>query len=187
MTKRTRNALLYTLGLVVVFAFQQFVLPKLQTPDSPTLPAPGYYRVVRDVDGDTIIVSMNGQNETVRFIGVDTPETHKPNSPVQCYGPDAAAFTKSQVEGKTVRLQADPQDDNRDKYGRLLRYVYLEDNTLLNKTLIQKGYGFVYILFPFTIKPEFIQAQFDAAKAKIGLWTACQTYQAGSKWQTNNL
>jgi endonuclease YncB( thermonuclease family) len=56
---------------------------------------PGQYQVTRFIDGDTIMVSMNGRDETIRFIGVDTPETHKPNTPVQCYGPAAAAFTKT--------------------------------------------------------------------------------------------
>jgi micrococcal nuclease len=135
---------------------------------------PGLYRVSRYVDGDTIDVDMNGSVETVRFIGVDTPETHKPNTPVQCYGPDAAAHTKVAISrfGK-VRLQADPLDTNRDRYGRLLRYVYLPDGTLLDEQIIQQGYGFAYLSFPFSKSDQFAADQKAAQTAKAGLWAAC--------------
>ncbi|HET7827537.1 MAG TPA: thermonuclease family protein, partial [Candidatus Saccharimonadales bacterium] len=135
---------------------------------------PGLYTVSHYVDGDTIAVNMNGSIETVRFIGVDTPETHKPNTPVQCYGPEAAAHTKAAISqfGK-VRLQADPLDTNRDVYGRLLRYVYLPNGTLLDEQIIQQGYGFAYLDFPFTKKAQFAQAEQAAQSAKLGLWAAC--------------
>lgn len=136
---------------------------------------PGLYRVDRYVDGDTIAVDMNGNIETIRFIGVDTPETHRPNTPVQCYGPEAAAYTKGLISryGK-VRLQADPLDTNRDVYGRLLRYVYLPDGTLVEEKIIQDGYGFAYLDFPFSKKAQFADAQKDAQAAKRGLWRVCQ-------------
>lgn len=135
---------------------------------------PGLYTIDHYVDGDTIAVNMNGNVETVRFIGVDTPETHRPNTPVQCYGPQAAAYTKAQISkfGK-VRLQADPQDTNRDVYGRLLRYVYLPDGTLLDEQIIKQGYGFAYLDFPFSKKAEFAAAQTQAQLAKAGLWATC--------------
>jgi len=87
---------------------------------------PGLYTINHYVDGDTIAVNMNGSVETIRFIGVDTPETHKPNTPVQCYGPEAAAHTKAAISkfGK-VRLQADPLDTNRDRYGRRDRNCHM--------------------------------------------------------------
>lgn len=136
---------------------------------------PGLYTINHYVDGDTIAVNMNGSVETVRFIGVDTPETHKPNTPVQCYGPEAAANTKTLISksGK-VRLEADPLDTNRDRYGRLLRYVYLPDGTLLDKKIVAEGYGFAYLDFPFSKKAEFAQAQQAAQTAKLGLWAACR-------------
>ena len=86
----------------------------------------------RVVDGDTIILS-NG--EKVRLIGVDTPETVRPNTPVEYYGKEASAFTKKMVEGKDVKLEYDWQQ--RDKYGRLLAYVYLMDGTFLNAWMLQ--------------------------------------------------
>jgi micrococcal nuclease len=135
---------------------------------------PGLYTIDHYDDGDTIAVNMNGSVETVRFIGVDTPETHKPNTPVQCFGPQAAAHTKEVVSkfGR-VRLVADHLDTNRDRYGRLLRYVYLPDGTLLDEQLIKQGYGFAYLSFPFTKKLQFAAAQQSAQKAKLGLWASC--------------
>jgi micrococcal nuclease len=136
---------------------------------------PGLYSIDHYVDGDTVAVNMNGSVETVRFIGVDTPETHKPNTPVQCYGPEAAAHTKAAISKYgEVRLQADPLDTNRDRYGRLLRYVYLPDGTLLDKKIISDGYGFAYLDFPFSKKTEFAQAEQAARSAKLGLWAACK-------------
>lgn len=136
---------------------------------------PGLYSIDHFVDGDTIAVNMNGSAETVRFIGVDTPETHKPDTPVQCYGPEAAAHTKDAISkfGK-VRLEADPLDTNRDRYGRLLRYVYLPDGTLLNEQLVKQGYGFAYLSFPFSKKQQFAADQAAAQTAKLGVWGACQ-------------
>lgn len=136
---------------------------------------PGLYSIDHYVDGDTIAVNMNGSVETIRFIGVDTPETHKPDTPVQCYGPEAAAHTKSVISkfGK-VRLQADPLDTNRDVYGRLLRYVYLPDGTLLDQEIIKDGYGFAYLDFPFSKKTDFAAAEQSAQKAKAGLWAVCR-------------
>src|SRR5437868_2508299 len=105
---------------------------------------PGLYAIDHFVDGDTIAVKMNGKVEKVRFVGVDTPETHKPNTPVQCYGPAAAAFTKNLIGSNRVRLVSDSLSTDRDRYNRLLRYIYLPDGTLVNESLIQNGYGFYY-------------------------------------------
>lgn len=136
---------------------------------------PGSYQISRYIDGDTIAVDMDGKVEHVRFIGIDTPETHKPNTPVQCYGPAAAAHTKNVISaaGGRVRLAADPQNTNRDRYGRLLRYVYLTDGTLLNELNITEGYAFYYPYFPFSKKAQFAAAQADAQANKRGLWAAC--------------
>lgn len=134
---------------------------------------PGLYSVRQFVDGDTIVVDMNGSPETIRFIGVDTPETHKPNTPVQCYGMEAAAYTKSLIGDSRVRLQADSLDTNRDRYGRLLRYIYLPDGTLVDEVLVQRGYGFAYLSFPFEKAAQFAADQASAQRAKVGLWGAC--------------
>ena len=134
---------------------------------------PGTYAINHFIDGDTIAVNMNGTVEKVRFIGVDTPETHKPNTPVQCYGENAASFTKQAIGTGRVRLEADPKSTDRDRYGRLLRYVYLADGTDLNEALIQNGYGFYYPYFPFTKSAQFAKDEVQAQAAHKGLWQAC--------------
>ena len=148
---------------------------------------PGFYKVTHITDGDTIEVDMAGTSEKIRMIGVDTPETKKPDSPVQCFGPNASAFTKTTLTGKSVRLESDPTNDNRDRYGRLLRYVYLQDGSLLEETLIAGGYGFAYTSFPFQKAARFSELQAQAQIANIGLWAACQTTLTNGRWQTNNL
>ncbi|MBC7708008.1 thermonuclease family protein [Polaromonas sp.] len=146
---------------------------------------PGYYAVSHFVDGDTIAVIMQGKEEKVRFIGVDTPETHKPHTPVQCYGPAAAAHTKNVIGTQRVRLEADRLSTNRDRYDRLLRYVYLADGTLLNKAIIQNGYGFYYPYFPYTKAEEFKAAQELAQAGHRGLWGNCNPIKKGEGYESN--
>lgn len=135
---------------------------------------PGLYQVTEFVDGDTIAVDMNGHGEKIRFIGVDTPETHDPRKSVQCFGQVAAEFTKSFIVNNNVRLEADPLDTNRDRYDRLLRYVYLPDGRMVNSEIIKQGYGFAYTGFPFTKSVEFVELQRHARENKLGLWSSCK-------------
>lgn len=135
---------------------------------------PGLYRVASFEDGDTITVDMNGTIERVRFIGVDTPETQDPRKPVQCFGKVASAFTKQLIGSQNVRLEADPLNTNRDRYNRLLRYVYLPDGRLVNAEIIRQGYGFAYLGFPFTKSDEFRDLQSQARQDNRGLWGACE-------------
>jgi len=150
---------------------------------------PGLYSINHFVDGDTIAVDMNGTTETIRFIGIDTPETHKPNAPVQCYGPAAAAYTQNRIKaaGGKVRLVADSLNTNRDRYNRLLRYVYLTDGTNLDQELVAKGYAFAYVSFPFSKSAAFSAAQETAQTQKLGLWGNCQPRQeSNGRWQSND-
>ncbi|MEX0933619.1 MAG: thermonuclease family protein [Candidatus Paceibacterota bacterium] len=128
-------------------------------------------KVVRVVDGDTINVEINGKVESVRYIGIDTPETVDPRKPVQCFGVEASKKNKGLVEGKMVRLEKDITD--RDKYDRLLRYVWLGD-TLINQTLVEQGYAKSYS-YPPNVKyqDKFVAAEKKAREDKLGLWTAC--------------
>ena len=119
----------------------------------------------RVVDGDTIILS---NNERVRLIGVDTPETKHPNKPVEYFGKEATAFTNRMVGGKVVKLKYDVQ--KRDKYGRLLAYVYLMDETFLNAEIIKQGYGHAYTKFPFKHMEQFREYEREARMNKRGLW-----------------
>lgn len=130
--------------------------------------AQDYHLCSRAVDGDTLVIEMNGGSEKVRLIGVDTPETVHPQKPVEHYGKEASAFTQRMVENKMVRLEYDWQQ--RDKYGRLLAYVYLEDGTFLNAEIIKQGYGFAYTRFPFKYLDEFREYEKQARESKLGLW-----------------
>ena len=130
----------------------------------------GSFVVTYVIDGDTIVVTKPGKTEKVRLIGVDTPETVDPRKPVQCFGKEASAFPKSLLTGKSVRLERDPTQDDRDKYGRLLRYVYLGD-TLVNEKIIAEGYGYEYTYhIPYLHQAEFKNAELLAQESKKGLW-----------------
>lgn len=135
---------------------------------------PGMYSINHFIDGDTIAINMNGQVEKVRFIGVDTPETHKPNTPVQCYGPQAAAFTKRMIGKQSVRLVSDSLSTDRDRYNRLVRYIYLPDGTDLDELLVQQGYGFYYPYFPFSKAARFAADEQAAQATHKGLWGTCK-------------
>lgn len=145
-----------------------------QTQTSLQTHQPGLYSVSQFVDGDTIVINMSGSQEKVRFIGVDTPETHDPRKAVQCYGVVAAEFTRNLIDNQPVRLEADPLNTNRDRYNRLLRYIYLPDGRLINAEIIKQGYGFAYLSFPFTKADEFRQYQTIAREQNRGLWGSCQ-------------
>jgi len=123
------------------------------------------FKVNRVIDGDTLLLS---KGERIRLIGVDTPETKHPQKPVERFGKEAYLFTKRMVEGKEVRLEYDWQ--RKDKYGRILGYVYLLDGTFLNAEIIKQGYGFAYTRFPFKYLEEFRQYEREARENKRGLW-----------------
>ncbi len=147
---------------------------------------PGMYSIARFEDGDTITVDMNGTAERIRFIGVDTPETHDPRKPVQCFGKAASKFTRDLIGDNPVRLETDPTNTNRDRYNRLLRYVYLPDGTLVNAEIIKQGYGFAYTSFPFTKSEEFSRYQSEARQAGLGLWSLCDPAQNEYGGYTSN-
>jgi len=127
--------------------------------------ATDFRTVKRVVDGDTIVLE-NG--ERVRLIGVDTPESVHPNKPVEYFAKEASAFTKNMVEGKKVKLEYDWQ--RKDRYGRTLAYVYLEDGTHLNAEIIKQGYGFAYTKYPFKYLEEFRKYERKAREEGKGLW-----------------
>lgn len=130
-------------------------------------------RVVKIVDGDTIHVLVDGRSEKVRYIGMDTPETHKPGTPVQCYGRAASAYNARLVEGRRVRLVLDAE--RRDRYGRLLAYVYrLPDGLFVNAELVRRGYAQVLTIPPNVAHAaELLSLQRQARGAERGLWSAC--------------
>ena len=120
------------------------------------------------IDGDTIVVIIDGKKEKVRLIGVDTPEKDGPYTKKEPFSREASAFTKKITEGKKVRLEYDWQ--KRDKYARLRAYVYLENNTFLNAEIIRQGYGTVFRKFRFKYRNDFIRYEQEARDNKRGLW-----------------
>ena len=117
------------------------------------------------IDGDTLLLDTN---EKVRLIGVDTPELYHPLKTVQYFAKEASAFTRQIAEGKTVKLAFDWQ--KKDKYNRLLAYVYLQDGTFINAEIIKQGYGFAYTKYPFKYLDKFRQYEKEARAAGKGLW-----------------
>jgi len=142
----------------------------------PTAAGGGVARVVRAVDGDTIVVSRDGgrTEERVRYIGVDTPETVKPDTPVQCFGKRASAFNHRLVDGREVRLVLDAEA--RDRFGRLLAYVYrTDDGRFVNAELMRGGYARTLTIAPNVRHAgQFRTLAAEARRAGRGLWSACE-------------
>lgn len=140
----------------------------------PTESLPGAARVVRVVDGDTLVVSIDGREERLRLIGIDTPESVAPDRPVECFGPEASAFMASLVpEGTRIVVERDVEA--RDDYGRLLGYVRrVEDDLFVNLEIVRQGYA-----QPLTIPPNvthadaFVAAARTAREEALGLWSVC--------------
>lgn len=130
------------------------------------------YQVLKVVDGDTIHISYNGKDEKVRFIGLDTPETKDPRKPIQCFGREATAKMTEFAENKNIRLEFDKTQGERDKYGRLLAFVYSEDNKNLAYEMIRQGYGneYTYNSNPYKYQNEFKEAARKAREENKGLW-----------------
>lgn len=141
---------------------------------SQPLPDGANGRIVKVIDGDTVDVSMSGHTERVRLIGIDTPETKKPNTPIECFGPEATERTKELLpDGTPVLVQRDVEA--RDPYGRLLGYVYrTSDNLFVNQDLMINGFARPLSIAPNTaFASEFATLAQTAQNSKIGLWGEC--------------
>ncbi len=127
--------------------------------------------VKRVVDGDTIVVTIEGKDEKVRLIGINSPETVDPRKPVECFGKEAKEYLKSLLVKRLVNLEPDPTQQDRDKYGRLLRYVFLPDGTLVNQLMITKGFAYEYTYdLPYKYQKDFKSGQQRAEALGRGLW-----------------
>lgn len=152
------------LNTIPIAQNSQASLPEVQ-------PAAKTYKVIKIIDGDTLVASINGKEETLRLIGLDTPETVDPRKPVQCFGREASSKAKEILTGQQVRLEAEPSQGERDKYGRLLRYIFLEDGTNYQDYMIRQGYAHEYTYnIPYKYQTQFKQAEDEARLAKRGLW-----------------
>jgi len=126
------------------------------------------------VDGDTVVLDGN---EKVRLIGINTPESVDPRRPVQWYGKEASAYTAGLLRGRRVRVEHDVE--RKDRYGRTLAYLHLEDGTFVNLRLVEEGYALAY-RYPPNVKyaEEFRLAERRARESKKGLWS--DAVKAGS-------
>lgn len=166
------SSLVIILGLAG-YAFEEIsdFLPRFHPPQEETnsVNMDTTYPVVRVVDGDTIVVEIDGAEEKVRLIGIDTPESVHPDSDRNVeYGKIASAYTEESLEGKAVSLEFDVEE--RDQYGRLLAYVYL-DGQMFNEVLLAKGHA-VVATYPPNVKyvDRFIELQTQARESGLGLW-----------------
>ncbi|NTU46660.1 hypothetical protein HGA88_03455 [Candidatus Roizmanbacteria bacterium] len=185
MSKKKITRLIYALLILLITGYivpmllhQQKAPTKEQNPVvtvSP-LPAPQIAKVTRVIDGDTVEIETG---QKVRYIGMDTPEMPSKNKKADCFALEATEKNKEIVLGKTVRLQTDVSDT--DKYGRLLRYVFLNEPTasgsglFVNKFLLEEGYATVLTIPPdVAFSDSFRTAQKEAMKQNKGLWGECK-------------
>ena len=141
---------------------------------------PARAHVARVIDGDTIAVSIDGDAEgderSVRLLGIDTPETHKPGTPIECGGPEASAYMERLAPpGTRVALERDPSQRSVDRYGRMLAYVRLPDGRLAEEAELAAGWATVYVFAgrPVARDPAFRRAQAAARAANRGVWGRC--------------
>jgi len=182
----------FVFTLIVLAAFVYFgikyVIPKLEQKgnrdkNENVVDVLKLYPVTKVTDGDTFEVEIDGKKEKVRMLGIDTPEqfeSEKQDKDSERTGSDkktiirlgslSSDYTKKLISGKKVRLKSDLTQGDRDKYGRLLRYVYLEDGTFVNLKIVEDGYANAYTRFDVTKKSEFAAAEKRARENKRGLW-----------------
>jgi micrococcal nuclease len=151
------------------------IIPQVsRTAGMPAMPAGLTAGIVSNVvDGDTLDVTIGGVEQRIRMLGMDTPETKHPSKPVECFGQEASEQASALLQGQVVLLEADQSQGDADRYGRLLRFVWLPDGRLVNFVLIAEGYAFEYTYN----RPHHYQAQFQAAETaareqQAGLWAA---------------
>ena len=147
---------------------------RLTSADEPAPGEPLRGRVSHVVDGDTLKVRLRTHTETVRLIGIDTPETHRPDTPVECGGQAATREMRRLAEGRTATLVTDPTQDRRDRYGRLLAYADVAGHDVAER-LLRSGWGAVYVYggHDFMRVLRYRAAALRARAAGRGLWRAC--------------
>lgn len=150
--------------------------PAQNSPPEKSLQKYEWHKVIKVIDGDTLVIFMDGKNVTIRLIGIDTPETVDPRKPVQCFGKEASKKAKQILSDTEVRIELDPSQGELDKYGRLLAYVYVPANVrpegiLVNEYLISEGYAHEYTYnIPYKYQKDFQAAETTAREQNRGLW-----------------
>lgn len=132
------------------------------------------YSVTSVVDGDTFIIKKGKQSLTIRMLGINTPETVDRRKAKECFGEEASLETKKLLNGQRVKLSTSPNREIKDKYGRYLAYVYLEDNFFVNEYLVEYGYAREYTYgSAYSLQKKFKKKEKDAQRKNIGLWKVC--------------
>ncbi len=158
-----------TLGVYITRA--PIITPIFEDLNDNNIESENGYEVIKVVDGDTMDVNIDGKIERLRLIGIDTPETVDPRKEVQCFGKEASNKAKELLEGKFVTLEFDDTQSERDKYKRLLVYVFFPDGTNFNKYMIEEGYAYEYTYdSSYKYQSEFKQAQIESRNKYKGLW-----------------
>lgn len=174
-SKTRKNIALFVAVLIVLFGLDSSVRDFLGESTGGSVSVgehAGGYPVVKVIDGDTVRVLIDGHEETLRLIGINTPETVDPRRPVQCFGKEASEKAKEILSGSHILLEGDPTQGERDKYGRLLRYVLLPDGTNFNRKMIEEGYAYEYTYdVPYRYQTEFKEAERNAREGRRGLWS----------------
>lgn len=130
-------------------------------------------QVIRVIDGDTVVLLLEGKETRVRLIGVDTPETVHPQKAVEAYGKEASRFTENLLKGESVYVEYEPGPSKLDRYGRTLAYLYrVPDGLFVNLEIVRQGYGHAYVAFPFQHMELFRSYERRAREAEKGLWGA---------------
>ena len=167
IVRRPQRAAPVVILLLAVLALRAWHPEWFEQRPPPPL-APGAYRVARVIDGDTFVLAE--PEERIRLIGADTPETVKPNHPVEPWGPEATRFTKEFLAGGEVRLEFDGPP--RDGYGRILAFAWVGDR-MLNEELILAGLARAEVQYNYStgMKGRFLRAEAEARAARRGIWT----------------
>ncbi len=157
-------------GGLALIVLGLIVSPKFN--DKPPALAQDIYEIKQVIDGDTIEITRYGKPEKVRFIGLDTPETLDPRKPMQCYGKEASDNSKKLLSGQKVRIEFDPVVGERDRYGRLLAYIWL-NSELVNLGLIREGFAheYTYRSQSYKYQNQFKEAEGLAKQAQVGFWS----------------
>ena len=175
--KKNRKILASLIAAIILAVYTSFQEPRPESNPDILSGQSGFYLVTEVVDGDTFKISVNGESETVRLVGIDSPETKDPGKPKECYGEESSQKLSELILNKQVRLEKDTKQPDRDRYKRLLRYVYMEDGVDVNALLLKEGFATVYETSAFGLYDEYKVYEAEAVISNRGLWGACKISQ----------
>lgn len=168
MNQLKKIGILLIIGIIIILARQYEWKRTIQAPPD----IAGQATLVRVVDGDTLIVDLDGVEERIRIIGIDTPESVKPNTPVQCFAKEATAhLTEILGQNEILTIETDPTQDTRDTYDRMLAHVFIGKENIA-EVMIADGYAYEYTYDkPYIYQNKYKNAQSEARSAERGLWS----------------